>query len=188
MNRRELLKMITTATGAALVGGNALLAGCTRVGRQNAVAPRFSPEDVSLLDEVAETILPRTDTPGAKEAQVGRFITVMVSDCYNDQERALFHRGLPEIDAVSRRVHGSDFLALTPEQRHQLVVALDREAREYNLYHADPHYFTLIKQLTLLGFFTSETAAREVFRYIAIPGRYDGCAPYEEGDRAWATR
>lgn len=49
------------------------------------------------------------------------------------------------------------------------------------------HYFTLMKQLTLLGFFTSKPGATEALRHVAVPGRYDGCMEYKKGDRAWAV-
>ncbi len=185
MNRRDLLKMIAAATGTAMVGGSALLSGCARMVTEPDQS--FSAADVALLDEVAETIIPRTDTPGAKDAQVGQLMTVMVRDTYTQEEQEIFHRGLPKINAASQQAYGEPFIALTPEQRHSLVSALDAEAKVHNLNHADKHYFTMIKQLTLFGFFTSEVGAKEVLRYMAIPGGYDPCMPYEEGDRAWAT-
>lgn len=185
MNRRDLLKMITAATGTAMVGGSALLSGCVNVATEPDRS--FSEADVALLDEVAETIIPRTDTPGAKDAQVGQLMKVMVRDTYTQEEQEIFHSGLPKINAASQQAYGEHFIALTAEQRHSLVSALDKEAKEYNLNHPDKHYFTMIKQLTLFGFFTSEVAAKNVLRYIAIPGRYDPCLPYEDGDRAWAT-
>lgn len=186
MNRRELLKFIAAATGTAMIGGSTLLAGCAR----NGSVPNntFSAQDILLLDEVAETIVPRTDTPGAKDAEVGAFMTVMVNDVYTPEEQTIFHQGLPQIDAASQAEFGRDFLQLSQEQRHALVSQLDKEALAYTQQQADPHYFTMIKQLTLFGFFTSKVGANEVLRYVAIPGRYDGCAPYKKGDRAWATQ
>jgi predicted ATPase len=185
MNRRELLKMITLATGTAVVGGNTLLAGCMR--NATATVQTFDTRDIALLDEVAETIIPRTDTPGAKDAQVGQLMTVMVNDCYTSEEQAIFHRGILELEAASQKTYGKGFMELSGDNRHSLVAALDTEAREYNARHSDRHYFTMIKQLTLFGFFTSKVGATEVLRYEAIPGRYDGCVPYAKGDRAWAT-
>ncbi|MDQ2076857.1 gluconate 2-dehydrogenase subunit 3 family protein [Marinimicrobium sp. ABcell2] len=186
MNRRELLKCIAAATGTAMIGGSTLLAaGCART--ETELDKSFTSQDVILLDEVAETIIPRTDTPGAKDAEVGAHMTVMVNNTYTPEEQEIFHRGIPQIDVASQNEFGRDFLQLTPEQRHAVVTKLDREAREYNLNHEDPHYFTMIKQLTLFSFFTSKVGGTEVLRYVAIPGHFDGCMPYEEGDRAWAT-
>ncbi|MFQ3788070.1 gluconate 2-dehydrogenase subunit 3 family protein [Halomonas sp. A29] len=183
MNRRELLKMITVATGTALVGGNSLLA-FSALGEPDR---GFSDADIERLNELAETILPRTDTPGAKDAEVGAFMTVFVSACYTPQERSLFRHGLAQIEARSRAAHGRGFLELDDEQRRALVVELDREAKAQVEASGEPHYFTLMKQLTLFGFFTSEVGATQVLRYEATPGRYDGCTPYEEGEPAWAT-
>jgi hypothetical protein len=78
----------------------------------------------------------------------------------------------------------------TPQQRHDLLVDLDKESKDYQKKKKedDPnHYFTLMKQLTLWGFFTSEPGATKALRYVAVPGRYEGCIPYKKGDKAWAT-
>lgn len=185
MNRRDLLKLITAATGTALIGGNALLAGCTT--QNNKPQLSFTDEDVRLLDEVAEVILPRTDTPGAKDAEVGAFMRVFVTDCYTAEEQAVFHAGLVQLRERCQSELGENFMALTGEQSQSLLQALDAEAKA-QVAAGGSHYFTMIKQLTLFGFFTSEVGGTQVLRHIAIPGRYEGCMPYEEGDRAWATR
>jgi hypothetical protein len=87
-------------------------------------------------------------------------------------------------------MHGHSFMKATPEQRKELLTALDKEAKEFqkNKKPEDPtHYFTLMKQLTLLGYFTSEIGATQALRYVAVPGKYEGCIPYKKGDKAWAT-
>lgn len=187
MNRRELLKMIAAATGTAFIGGNTLLAGCAS-NPPPATSLAFTETDIALLDAVAETIIPRTDTPGAMDAEVGRFMQVFVTDCYTEAEQAVFHAGLPALQRRSRAQYGGDFSSLNAEQRLALINELDREAQQQLASGGEPHYFTMIKQLTLFGFFTSEVGGTQVLRHVAIPGRYDGCAPYEEGEPAWATR
>jgi flagellum-specific peptidoglycan hydrolase FlgJ len=185
MERRELLKMIAAATGAAMIGGTALLSGCAT---QTANTRQFSAADIALLDEVAETMLPRTDTPGAKDAKVGEFIATFVSDCYTEQEQAIFHAGLQTLESLSRASHQRSFAELNQAEREAFVNKLDAEARAAAAQGGAPHYFTMIKQLTLFGFFTSEPGATQVLRHIAIPGRYEGCAPYTPGERGWAFR
>ena len=74
--------------------------------------------------------------------------------------------------------------------QHALLVDLDKEAKEYQKTKKpeDPnHYFRMIKELTLMGFFTSEVGATKALRYVAVPGKYEGCIPYNKGDKAWAT-
>ncbi len=186
MNRRELLKLITAATGTAMIGATGTLAGCAN--EASKAAPLvFTEQDRILLDEVAETIIPRTDTPGAKDAEVGQFMTVFVRDCYTPEQQKVFHQGLPQLNARAKQGYGSEFGALSEEHRLELVRTLDSEAKKVAAAGGEPHYFTLLKQLTLFGFFTSEVGGTQVLRYMAIPGRYDGCMPYEEGERAWAT-
>ena len=78
----------------------------------------------------------------------------------------------------------------TPEQRHDLLVALDKEQKEFQSKkkpEESSHYFRMMKELTLWGFFTSEIGATQALRFVAVPGRYEGCIPYKKGDKAWAT-
>lgn len=190
MERRELLKMIAAATGAAMIGLPAL--GSAQAPATTA-KDLFSAADVALLDEIAETILPRTGTPGAKDAGVGPFMARFVNDCYTASEQATFRTGLADID---KRAGGS-FVALAPQARIALLRRLDAEARKRTARVTDtgaaakanamPHYFTMIKQLALFGFFTSKVAATEVLKYVAVPGRYDGDMAYAPGTPAWAT-
>ena len=187
MERRELLKMIAALTGGAFIGGE-LLTSCKSgpmVG-----GPKFGEADTAFLDEVAETILPATKTPGAKAAKVGEFMVVMVNDCYEEKDQVIFHAGIGKLEEACKKANGKSFLEATPEQRATLLTALDKEAKDYQKSKKpeDPaHYFTMMKQLTLFGFFTSKPGATEALRYIAVPGKYDGAYPYKKGDKAWAT-
>ena len=153
----------------------------------------FSAADVSTLDEIAETILPRTKTPGAKDADAGLFMAQFVSDCYTARQQAAFRAGLADIDKRA----GGRFVSLEPQARTELLRALDAEAKAHAVDVTEtgtaeegepmPHYFTMIKQLTIFGFFTSKVGATEVLRYVAVPGRYDGDLAYVPGTPAWGT-
>jgi len=181
MERRDLLKLIASATGMAMIGMPSAVFGYGRVPVQ-APGNAFSAADVALLDEVAEVILPRTNTPGAKDAGVGLFMAQYVTDCYTDEQQALFRSGLADLN-------GRNFMALTSAARADLLRTLDTEAKARAAGDGpkEPHYFTMLKQLTLFSFFTSEVGATQVLRYVAVPGRYDGDMPYEPGTPAWAT-
>ena len=95
MQRRELLKTIAALTGAAFIGGDLFLAGC----KSGATKASFSATDIALLNEIAETIIPATDTPGAKAAKVGEFMKTIVTDCYNEKQQLAFGAGLAGFDA-----------------------------------------------------------------------------------------
>ncbi|WP_343652756.1 gluconate 2-dehydrogenase subunit 3 family protein [Stenotrophomonas sp.] len=190
MDRRELLKMIVAATGAAMVGLPALASGKLPAA---AAGMSFTDAEIATLDEIAETILPRTQTPGAKDAATGAFMARFVTDCYTARQQATFRAGLADID---KRAGGS-FVALAPDARSTLLRTLDAEARKRAVEVSEtgtgetakamPHPFTMIKQLAIFGFFTSKQGATEVLHYVAVPGRYDGDMAYAPGTPAWAT-
>ena len=183
MDRRDLLKMIAAATGVAMVGGDLWAADLKSA---DAGKTLFTQSDIAFLDEIAETILPKTSTPGAKDAACGAMMAVMVADCYELKYQTVFFEGLKSIKALAKQQFGKDFMQTTAAQKHELLSKLDQDAKQAAT-NPLPHYFTLLKQLALMVFFTSKVGATEVLRYVAIPGRYDGNLPYKKGDRAWAT-
>lgn len=188
MNRREALSKVALLVGGTVVGAEFFLSGC----KSGAKAPGLplSKEDIAYLDEIAETILPTTSTPGAKAAKVGEFMNVMVTDCYEEKDQKIFLEGMTKLNEACNKAHGHDFMEASSEQRTALLTAIDKEAKEYQKSKKpeDPnHYFSLMKQLTLTGYFTSEVGATKALRYEAVPGRYEGCIPYKKGDKAWAT-
>lgn len=181
MNRRDLLKCIAAATGCALVGMEGALAAPS-------VRSPFSARDFAMFDEIAETIMPRTDTPGAKDAAVGPFIARYSVACYEPAQLQILKQGIGTLDTQMRTKAGVDFLHASPAQRQALLIDIDLQARKHAKVPDQPvpHYFTLMKQLTLLGFFTSEPGSTRVLRYRPVPGKYKGIVPYVKGEASWA--
>lgn len=189
MNRREALARVAWIMGGAVVGANLFLEGCTREATKN-VESLFEPATVDFLGDIADTILPPTSSPGAKEAGVGSFIPVMVKDCYTPADQQTFVEGLTLLENASKEQFGRRFQELDPSERTGLLALIDKQAKDHQRDKTgeDPnHYFHLFKQLTLLGFFTSELGATKALRYVQVPGKYDGDYPYKKGDKAWAT-
>jgi hypothetical protein len=187
MNRREALSAVGWLLGGTIVGAE-LLVSCTS--KPAKVNELFDQDQVGLLDEVGETILPTTSTPGAKAANIGAFMAVMVQDCYKKEDQDVFLEGLTKLEEASGNKFGKKFLKLDAPQRTALLRELDVEQKEYMTKkepEAPSHYFRMMKELTMLGFFTSEVGATQALRYVETPGRYDGCMDYKKGDRAWAT-
>lgn len=187
MNRREAISAVAWLLGGTVVGAD-LIVACTP--KSEKVNDLFSADQVVLLDEVAETILPATSTPGAKAAGVGSFMTVMVKDCYKPEDQEVFTSGIKKLDQASKDRFGKNFMESDAQQRTALLRELDVEQANHQRSKAPDapnHYFRMMKELTLLGYFTSEVGATQALRYDPIPGRYDGCMPYKKGDRAWAT-
>lgn len=204
MERRELLKIIAVLTGGAFVGGDVFLSGCKTTTKKG--EGLLSADDIALLDEVGDTIIPVTNTPGAKAAKVGGFMNVFVSDCYRADQQKAFTVGLLALNSACEKQFGQTFIKLTAEERNKFITTLEAEAKPFNQQIKDKelvlregakremkeftgaplHYYTMIKQLTLMGYFTSEIGMKEALRFLPVPGKYDGAFPYKKGDKAWA--
>jgi hypothetical protein len=209
MERREAVKYISILLGGAVIGADAFLTGCkSKTGGTH----EWSEDDIAYLNEIGETILPKTTTPGAKDANVGEFMTVMINDCYEEGDQKVFRDGMNKLNDAADKKFGGKFMKLSSQQRHDVLVDLDKEAKlyqekvkdfndredlkereeqtkgnlKYARQHMSPHYFTMMKQLTMLGYFTSKPGMTQALRYEPVPGRYDGCVPYKKGDKAWA--
>ena len=223
INRREAIRRVSALLGgAALTGGSGWLGAFERSGNPGEGAPgKFTAEDIAFLDEIAETILPATNTAGAKAAQTGAFMARMVTDCYSPAEQKIFRQGMRKVDDAARRAHGVSFMEAAPQQRFAVLTALDHEQKrvmdareaadrkrkglasqpfdppeampvpgaavgEAAGVHRPAHYFRMMKELALLGYFTSELGCTRAMRYIESPGRFDPCVPYSPGEPAWA--
>lgn len=117
MNRRDLLTMIAAVTGTAMLGAGRVMAYVPTKTGENL----FTPQDAAFLDEVAETIIPATDTPGAKDAGVGAFMTQFVSDCYDAEEQAAFRDSIDTLKSEAQAQFGKPFEDLTAEERQQML-------------------------------------------------------------------
>ncbi|MCC6317805.1 MAG: gluconate 2-dehydrogenase subunit 3 family protein [Gemmatimonadaceae bacterium] len=193
IGRREAIRRVTALLGGAtLIGGTTLIAACNRERTATSAAGygTFTSADIAWLDEVADTIVPTTATPGAKAAAVGHFMAVMVTDTYDPKDQQIFRAGMTQLEDAARKAHGADFLAATPAQRLALLETLDREQKAYQdaKKGSDPnHFFRMMKELTLVGYFTSEIGVTQAMRYRESPGRFDPCVPYTAGETIWAS-
>jgi hypothetical protein len=186
INRREAIIRMAVLLGGSLVGPRLFSAA---LDENVPVADYgFSAAEIALLDELGDTIIPETDTPGAKAVQIGAFIAMMVHDCYLREEQAGFKSGLDQLASDYRTRHGHKFETGPAATRtaylneFDLAHKKDRQSPEPSLVA-----FRMIKDLTVLGYFTSEIGATQVARHTEMPGFYQGDAPYKKGDKVWAT-
>jgi hypothetical protein len=200
LNRRDAIRRVSAWLGAiTFTGGSGLLAAAEKALLTGGAPGQFTLEEIAFLDEIAETILPATKTPGAKAAKTGAFMALMVTDAYGGEDRKIFQDGMHEVEAAMQAAHLVSFMSATPAQRLTLLTELDREqkrvmdAREaanFGVARKDgrvpAHYFRMMKELAMLGFYTSEVGCTQVLRYIETPGRFDPCLPYKPGEPAWA--
>lgn len=188
MDRREAISRVALLLGGTVLGAEFFLQSGCKSGPEK-VSELLGPEQVSFLNEVAETILPTTSTPGAKAAGVGKFMAMMVHDCYTPDDQKIFTKGVSQLDEASNKKNGKKFMECDPKQRTAVLIDLDNEQKAYQKTKKkeEPnHYFRMMKELTMLGYFTSEVGATKALRYLPVPGKYDGNVPYKKGEKAWA--
>jgi hypothetical protein len=200
--RREAIRRVSLLLGGvAFVGGSSLLTACAgdrtpateggAAGSGPSAIGTFTVEDQAFLDEVADTILPTTEkSPGAKAAATGPFMALMVTDCYTPEDQAIFRTGMGSIDEACKAAHQVGFMQATPAQRLAVIEALDKEQHAFQKSkkpEEPTHYFRMMKELALLGFFTSEIGYTKAMRYKETPGEFQPCIPYTKGETTWAS-
>lgn len=183
MDRREAVKLTSAVLGVTLAGSQVFLGACAAPAKG---APMLSEADIDLLNALADGILPDSESsPGAGKAGVGNFIKAIVSDCYSPEEETRFVEGLRALESELESEYGKAFTELAPADRLAVLTRYDAEARRQEA-AGDTPFYSMLLQLTLWGYFISEPGATQALRYNPVPGRYEGCVPYNKGDKAWA--
>ncbi|HEU5048853.1 MAG TPA: gluconate 2-dehydrogenase subunit 3 family protein [Gemmatimonadales bacterium] len=188
MQRRDVLRLIGSA--AALPMLSALSAerlwGLAQDTHARAAAAAgagvLTPHQLETVAVIGEHILPRTDTPGARDVGVPAFIDLLMTEWYDAGQLAEFVSGLAAIDAAAVPAGAADFVSLPPEAQLSLIGALDLQALALgnaagNTPGSAAKTFRTIKSLTVFGYFTSEPVQRDVLKVNIWPNRYDGCIP-----------
>jgi len=182
MNRRDLLRSLATAIAIPAISGlppETAFALGRRVHRRARAGGLqvLDPHQSETVATIAEMIIPATDTPGARAAEVHRFIDLLLAEWAPDDDRKQFLEGLADVDARARAASATDFLTATEAQRGTILTALDAEAQQRRQVKSDapPHFFDRMKFLTVYGYCTSEVGATAELHYEVIPGSYDGC-------------
>lgn len=197
MNRRELLQQVAYLMGGAVSAPAilGLMSGCSAKQSAPGWKPAFlSEEQGALVAEVAEIIIPRTDTPGAKDVGIPEFIDKMLNDVYDKQAQERYINGLNIFDKAAKDSYKKAFIELDPSQRTELVQKFHQEALERERADTEPNpaarrpFILMTKEMALLGYFTSEVGASQVLQYNPVPGAWRACVPLAEAGNGhtWA--
>jgi len=198
MNRREVLQRSAAVLGYTLTGPilAGLMSGCKAKPELGYKPQLFNEDQAILVGELADIIIPRTDTPGAKDVGVPAFIDGMVFEVYPAEARENFMKGLAAFQADAKKEYGDDFAECTTEQKNAFVKkqhdALAGSKTESQAWYksggngAKP-FILEMKELTLVGYFTSEVGATQTLQYNQVPGPFKGCVPLTEVGKTWAT-
>ena len=173
-NRRVVLKQIMLASAAAM-----LLPSCVFDSKKVATMPlhnlKLTGNQEELVAEICEAIIPKTDTPGAKELGVPKFVLVMIDDCASKEDQAAFIKGLDSIDAFAKEKIGKSFMEGSPKEREDILASIDgkKDTTSPEVENA----FGSIKGLTIWGYTGSEYVMTNYYKYEFVPGRFHGCVP-----------
>jgi len=186
MERREALKKIAYLMGGAISATTmGVLFESFTVYDPEKNTYSFSATDEEILAEFSEIILPTTDkSPGAKAAGVGAFIPLIMKDCYPPKLQEVFKNGFDDMLAKCKTKYNKEFLNLNSQEKNQLMGELKQQTIDNN---KEPSFFLIARDLTLLGYFSSEIGCTMAREYLPVPGKYDGNVEYKPGQKAWAT-
>ena len=196
MDRRKALKTTALFLGYAVSASavSELFVRCTTQKYAHWKPEFLNKEQAHTIGEIAERILPRTQTPGAKDLHVDKFIDKMLKDLLSQEEQQQFLAELAAFEQNCTKRFGHKFAGCTAMQQQDILLELDREAAKQPpsvwgiRLGAAPSagaFFHRIKELTLLGYYTSEEIGKNVLRYDPLPGMYVACMPVTEVGNAW---
>ena len=171
--------------GGTIVGANVILTGCAPDKQIEGLD--FSEDELAYMDEIGEAIIPTTDTPGAKAAGIGSFMAMMVKSTYTEEQQKSFVNGLNKLKSDFKADNNKEFMDATVEERTNYLNQINKKAMVSGTEgNKDDKCILMLKDLTLLGYFTSEIGATQALRFVETPGRYEPCIDYKKGDKAWA--
>ena len=174
MKRRTALRSL-----ALVMGGTIALPAWAKAWQAETLGPGpgglAAPNQEALLAALVETIIPATDTPGARELGVHLFILKMLADCYEKAEQSRFLHGLDELEKTVQAAYGKSFLACPETQRLAILQNLEAAAKSGSA--GEKPFFPFLKNMTIQGYLNSAYVMRDVFKYELVPARYHGCVP-----------
>ncbi|MCW5909631.1 MAG: gluconate 2-dehydrogenase subunit 3 family protein [Cyclobacteriaceae bacterium] len=200
MDRREAIQKASLILGYAITGPTlaGVLSGCKATPEAGFKSVFFSNEQGVLIETLAEIIIPKTNTPGAKEAGVPQFIDTLIANVYSKEQQEKFVADVVAFDAGAKETFGVAFVGCTPEEQVQYfethytkAISEATEGGPTGWWNAgsggDKPFVLKVKELVLVGYFTSEPGATQALQYNPVPGPFKGCVPFAEVGKAWAT-
>jgi len=196
MERREALKLSASFMGYALSGVvfSSMLNGCKIDNSLDWSPVFFSKEQGNTIAEIAEHILPKTDTPGAKDMLVHRFIDQLISKCYDENAQKEFVYGLENFQAECKLKTGNTFENCTEEERNAIFTAQENIPFEAGRsvwgftvkQEKNNTFYKQLKGLVIFTYFSSEEIGENVLAYEPIPGKYNGCIPLDQVGKVYS--
>lgn len=182
IDRKEAIKRTAALLGGVVFAPSILgvLKGCT------ASPGSWTPELFSSRQAAFTTAMANTILPGAAEQGVPAFIESMVKDIYTEEQREMYLEAMDLLIEKCVIDTGGEFADLDADAQLEFATIENTDAVEAG-YGEGPQFFLILKELTMVGYFTSEYGATQILRYQEIPGVYQACIPFEDVGKTWAT-
>ena len=191
MQRREALRLLASAAALPLLSREAfsMFQAAHEQLPEQSVLRTLNPHQNAMVTTISEIIIPQTDTPGAKAARVNEFIDLILTEWYDEEEKSIFLTGLTEVDTRTRDLFGKDFIDCAEKLQAETLRVLDDEVAEARgevrrgssrRRPPERDFFFMIKQLTLIGYYTSQIGFEQELHSEIIPARHAGCGPLDE--------
>ncbi|SEN16633.1 Gluconate 2-dehydrogenase subunit 3 [bacterium A37T11] len=184
INRRAALRNLVIIAGGAMI-----LPACYRKSGKASIELnnlQITEDEESLLETLADTLIPKTDTPGAKELKLHLFVLKMVDDCYKPEDQDQFTKGLRALPSFAKSTIGKDFVNASAKERGQLLLKIQdikdtEEATEKGQEAGDDkslkRFYDITKSKTIQGYLNSKYVMTNLVKYELVPGRYNGYFP-----------
>ena len=196
MERRDVLKQMALAMGYTLSATSlsTLMTNCAGGSTLDWQPQYLSSDQAAAIDALSEVILPKTNTPGAKELGVPQFLDVLVGEVMSEEDRNTFIRDLEEMMNECKTSRGKVFPACTPEEQKIFLDGLSEEnnSRYPGIWGSDmvrkdqQNFFGKLRDTMVWAYFTSEVAGEQLLEYDPIPGKYNGCIKIDKERKAWS--
>lgn len=191
MTRRKYLKSIV-ALGSVTFGLLPLLGGCSA---KTPIAEKDFWEKRMIIAELADMIIPTTDTPGAKAASVELYIINVLLYCTDAAQQRIFMEGVIYLEQYTLKKFGSSFLQCTLIERHKVLRHFANEESQFHglisrieIKLLGPTFFAKLRALTVEGYCVSKQGATQALAYMAVPGDFQACTSMQPHQKAWAIK
>jgi hypothetical protein len=182
--RRRAIKQMAGLLGIALSAQSLDLLAASDPAARKVATKLLSADELQMTAEIAELIIPATDTPGALAVNVHGFIDQYLAECVSKYEQDQFKAGLKKINTIAEDKFHKTFLACTHKQQQQLLTALEK--LDMGFTQDDKNFFRQMKSYTLFGYYTSEAGASQELAFLPVPGGYQGNFPFAKIGKAWS--
>ncbi len=182
MQRRTAVKQLLVMTTGAL-----LIPSCVREAKKISIPLdnlKLTADHETLMASITETLLPTSDTPGAKELKLHEFVLRMMDDCYSPDEQKEFQNGLESFDKFAEKSSEKSFLEMSADERKSFLLDLEKKRADESSLKDDEkailQFYSRTKGLAIRGYMNSEPVMTKYTYYQMVPGRFDGCVEIKD--------